>query len=322
MRQSVTIIDIAEECGISKSTVAYALNGYTRGKVADGTLDKILSTAKKMGYRPNLAAKILSSKKSRTIGVLLPSPETHFYASLSIVLQKKFFALGYVSFFFFWERVSDARKVLEAYDMLLSRGVDGIVTCELDGVSFDPVIPTVVYCVGGVDGFDSVFFDGHTAFMKAVSLLLSKGHDKIAFIGPELDTGYRDGLREAGIPLRHDWIHYGSFRDSAKQGMEKFLSLKRRPTAVLASNDDLALAAMSEALRAGVSVPEEMAFIGRGDTEESLYYFPALTTFRRSSEILADNLIELLMRRIDNPGATIIKRKLDMELIIRESTRS
>jgi len=325
MRQNVTIMDIAAACDISKSTVANALNSRTREKVADDTLQKILAAAKKLGYRPNLAAKTLSSQKSHTIGVLLPSPENHFYASLSIALQKKFFARGYVSFFVYWERVSDAAKVMEAHDLLLSRGVDGIITCELDGVSFDSAVPTVMYGTGGGEGFDCVFFDGHTAAMKAVQLLLSAGHKRFAFIGPDLNTdkeqGYRDALCEAGLPLNPDWIYYGSFRDSAPKAMEKFLTLNRRPTAVLCSNDDLALTAMSEALRAGVKIPDEMAFVGCDDIEESRYCYPSLTTFRQSPDLIADSLLELLFRRIDAPNATIVHRKLEMPFIIRESTR-
>ena len=103
MKENVTIMDIARDCDLSKSTVAYALSGSPKGKVTPEKCALIRKTAVKLGYRANLAAKVLSSRKSYSIGVLLPSTHDNFYGDMVAKIQHVFSKTDYTPLFAFWK---------------------------------------------------------------------------------------------------------------------------------------------------------------------------------------------------------------------------
>lgn len=323
MERKATIIDIARECGLSKTSVAYALSGKAGGKVSAKSVELINLTAKRLGYCPSIAARTLRSRRSQTIGILLPTPEISFYAELSSILQAKLHQRGYVSFFVFWSMIPDAGQVNRAGGLLASHGVDGIIACELKGMEFNSGIPTVVY--GREEpGIDSVLFNERKGFGKAVATLFGQGRSRIAYIGhgdTQRSKGYLDGLRMAGLKAEPELIHYGGdSHESGLEGMRRFIALKRRPDAILCANDDVALAAMSEARRNGLRIPGEIAFVGADDSKGAKFAFPSLSSHRMSAAKAADELIESLFMRIDSPEAPPRSICLDLEFIPREST--
>lgn len=322
MKNGVTIIDIAKECGLSKSTVAYALSGNQDSKVSSPSMEIILSTAKRLGYCPNAAGRMLSSRKSKIIGIMLPSPEVHFYASLSTLLQAGLYEKGYSAFFMYWNAITDTGRVEKANEILISHGVDGIIACEFQDSKLDMRVPTVVY---GIEDpvFDSVFFNEYDCFADTVKLLRSRGYRKIAYAGhagTKRSDGYLDGLARAGLRRRDEFIYYGE--DSADAGVEavrKFLIFKDLPDAVICANDNVALAAMFEAVRNGIDCPGTMAFCGCDDIEQAAFTFPSLSSHSMSPALAASELIEMLFSRMDAPGAPRACKCLDMKMILRDS---
>lgn len=325
MTKTITIMDIAKECGLSKSTVGYVLSGYSAGKVSAKNVELIKAVAERLGYCPNTAARTLSSGKSNTIGIMLPSPENRFYASLSMALQRRLTEKGYIPFFSYWESMYIPSYVQSSYENLKSRGVDGIIVCELKSLNIDNRLPTVIYGKKYED-FDSVFFEEHAKFINLVLMLKSWGYKKIAYIGSrrtERNAGYLEGLEQAGLEFESDFVFYQKFNSSLDgvAGVRKFLSLREKPDAVICANDEIAIAAIGEALKNNVKIPQEMAFTGSDDIKDALLCHPALTTLKRSTDEIADLLIEMLLRRIGDCNASPMHKTMDLELIIRESAR-
>ena len=285
-------------------------------------MEIIVATAKRLGYCPNAAGRMLSSRKSRIIGIMLPSPEIYFYAALSTLLQAELYERGYSAFFMFWNAITDTAKVEKANEILISHGVDGIIACEFQDSRLDARVPTVVYGTKN-PAFDSVFFNEYECFAGTVEMLRAKGYRNIAYVGhagTARARGYLAGLERVGFRSRKNCIYYEE--DKAESGVaavRKFLSLKHLPDAVICSNDNVAIAAMFEAVRHGIECPGSMAFVGCDDIEQASFSFPSLSSHSMPPALAATTLIEMLFNRMEAPDAPVSYKCLDMKMILRES---
>ena len=216
--------------------------------------------------------------------------------------------------------MDDLTKIKAAYATLISRGVDGIITCELEGLKLSKNIPTVIYSVKHND-FDGIVFNDYEAFSNLPAFLHSQGRKNIAFIGSQPRAeAYLNGLKKEGLKTRKEFIYYARREEEGKAGIQKILSLKCKPDAVICGNDEIAIAAMSETLKAGYKIPDEIAFIGSDNIKAASFCYPALTTLQRSPEKAADTMIEMLFARLNNLNLPITHKTIELELIIREST--
>ena len=334
----VTIIDVARRAEVSASAVSHAFNDPERLRAT--TVERILGAARDLGYAANPHARALHSRRAGVVGVLVPQ-------TIESVFTNPFFG----SFFAGLGRVTDARGIgLLAVSPVATSLERAIATAPVDGfviVGLDEVheelaplrkreVPFVI-----VDGeavtVPSVNSDDEAGAFAAASLLLEHGHRDIAVLGFPPATGHHQPFRYGVGGRRHRGIvrafaeHGATWHDdrlaptpaSLEGGdavLGHILDSGRRPTALLAVSDVMAIGAIGAARRRGVRVPEDLEVIGFDDIPIAAYTQPALTTVRQPILEKGRIAADLLMRKLDGL-ATSEQIVLATELIQRESTR-
>ena len=317
---AVTMRDIARVAQVDPSVISAVLNGSKSIRVSAEKRRQVLNLVKKMNYRPNLTARSLITRKSFAIGVLAYSTRDRFYAAMMAELQQQLLSRGYAGIYAFW---NDDSEVEKAYDTILTRGVDGIITTHDNPALFPRKIPTVIYGMQQED-YDCVLLDYETAIRNSLGYLLRLGHRKIGclVIQPH-DPRYPVFIRamaEAGLEVRPEWMaECSGFLADAYQAAMNLLSRPDKPTALIAKNDMAALAVLNAAARTGISVPAELSVIGFDNIEEGRYSFPAVTTNGGDIRQLVEKLLETLFHRMAHPDAPTQVSLMKVELSVRES---
>jgi DNA-binding LacI/PurR family transcriptional regulator len=345
----ITIRDVAKESGFSSTTVSIVLNDAPLARyIPPATKKRIEKAAKKLGYRPNLFARSLRSKRSHTVGVMV-FDMTDPYCTL--ILRGIENSLYQSSFLPLLTDVHNERSRFERYlEMLLDRRVEAlIVLANWLFVDIDVLadlekssIPSVMIARElQTDSVSSVIVDNEMGGYSAVEHLHSLGHRKIAFIrGPKTlgDSaprwhGVRSFARSAGLELDPrlivDLPESGDPISSFEAGYkltEELIKRKRPFTALMAFDDMTAFGAIRAMAKAGLRVPEHCSVIGFDDVPACSLYTPPLTTIRQPMEAMgamAANLaIERISAGLENREIVAVHRKIAPELAVRESTRS
>lgn len=271
---AITIYDVAREANVSMATVSRVVNG--NANVKPTTRRKVLECIERLGYRPNAIARGLASKKTTTIGVIVPDISIRFYAELSRGIADVATMYEYNIILSNSDKSSD--RELELLVDHFGKQVDGLifmsdsVTEEVRREMSMASVPIVL--AGSIDEsaqFPTVNIDYEQAAFEAVTKLIENGHKRIAFAtGPLTNdinhkfkqAGYLRALKEASIEVDEDLIiemkgNYDSAYESWKQ-VEKIPSM---PTAALAVNDALAAGILNSTRDAGISVPDEFELI-------------------------------------------------------------
>jgi LacI family transcriptional regulator len=345
----ITIRDVAKESGFSSTTVSIVLNDAPLARyIPPATKKRIEKAAKKLGYRPNLFARSLRSKRSHTVGVMV-FDMTDPYCTL--ILRGIENSLYQSSFLPILTDVHNERGRFERYlEMLLDRRVEAlIVLANWLFVDIDVLadlekssIPSVMIARElQTDTVSSVIVDNEMGGYSAVEHLHSLGHRKIAFIrGPKTlgDSaprwqGVRSFARSAGLELDPRLIvdlpesqdPISSFEAGYKL-TEELIKRKRPFTALMAFDDMTAFGAIRALAKAGLRVPEHCSVIGFDDVAACSLYTPPLTTIRQPMEAMGAMAANLAIERInavlEKREISAVHRKMAPELAVRESTRS
>ncbi len=317
---AVTMRDIARAAQVDPSVVSAVLNGSKSIRVSEKKRELVLSLVKKMNYRPNITARSLITRKSFSVGLLFFSTRDRFYAEMMGELQTQLMHRGYVGIYAFW---NDDSEIDKAYSTVLSRGVDGIITCHNDPTLIPKDTPTVIF--GGYQpDFDCVQVDYQAAIRQSLAYLTGLGHRKIGFLsasaGSQRYEFYRLLLGEFGLAFNPDWVGEGSgFFSDAYEAAIRLLKREDRPTALIVKNDTAAIAAINAAGALGISVPDDLSILGFDNIEEAEYSRPPLTTNGNSIKSVVTLLINTLFERMEEPEAPPRARMMEAELIIRQS---
>jgi LacI family transcriptional regulator len=345
----ITIRDVAKESGFSSTTVSIVLNDAPLARyIPPGTKKRIEKAAKKLGYRPNLFARSLRSKRSHTVGVMV-FDMTDPYCTL--ILRGIENSLYQSSFLPILTDVHNERSRFERYlEMLLDRRVEALVVLanwlfvDIDVLADleKSSIPSVMIARElKTDSVSSVIVDNELGGYSAVEHLHSLGHRKIAFIrGPRTlgDSaprwqGVRSFAKGTGLELDPRLIvdlpesqdPISSFEAGYKL-TEELIKRKRPFTALMAFDDMTAFGAIRAFAKAGLRVPDQCSVIGFDDVAACSLYTPPLTTIRQPMQAMgamAANLaIESINAVLEKREASAVHRKLAPELAVRESTRS
>lgn len=309
MRQTVTIKDVAERAGVSLMTVSRVLNN--KGVVKPTTRDKVQLAIHELKYRPNISARRLAGGKSLFVGLLYENPSP---AYLSKVIEGSLDACRSNRHHLV---LQDFRlhapydKPDEMVQALKSAGLDGVVVTPplsnniplMDAIEASGLVLVQI----APDDIDSegphVAMDDVAAARDMLQFIVSKGHQRIAFIkGPETHpsshhrfAGFVQGMQENGLTIRPDYIHDGDFRyRSGLDAGRTLLSLKEPPTAIFATNDDMAAGVVTSAHMLGLSVPADISVTGFDDTEIATNMWPELTTVRQPIAEMASRAVNLL----------------------------
>ena len=345
---TVTIRDVAKESGFSSTTVSIVLNNAPLARYIPAvTKKRIERTAKKLGYRPNIFARSLRSKRSHTVGVMVFDMTDPF---CTLILRGIENSLYQSSFLPILTDVHNERARFERYlEMLLDRRVEALivvanwlfVNIEVLADLEKSSIPTVM--IGHElrnESISSVIVDNELGAHMALDHLYSLGHRKIAFIrGPKTlcDSvprwkGIRSFAKAKGLeidprlvldlPESRDPI---SGFEAGYKLTEELLSRKRSFTAILAFDDLTAYGAIRALAKNGLRVPDHCSVIGFDDVASSSLYTPPLTTVRQPMEAMGTIAAAIVMDGInavlEKRQVSAVHRQVAPELALRESTR-
>jgi LacI family transcriptional regulator len=331
----VTVRDIAHAAGVSIATVSRVLNHP--GLVTAETQEAVLQALRGCDYIPNQHARSLISRRSRAIGLVVPTLSSPVFAPTIAAIERELDGAGYALLIHCCER--DPRRELKQVRALIERGVDGLLltgsehAAELPALMSRYRVPYVSQDISLERPMGpSIALDNAGALATAIDHLYGMGHRYIAVLsGPVHNTPpVHDRLRGAVARLHHygldipdEWQVVTEDYDSpsTRAGARRLLDGARRPTAVALTGDILALALLAECRARGLDVPRDLSVIGCGDTDMGQYADPPLTTvhmpFAEMGEVAARNLLALIAGQA--PCASIV---LPHRLIIRQSVRA
>ncbi len=328
---------IAEEVGVSRTTVSLVLNNVPGVRISSGTRQRIVEVARRLNYYPDAAARTLVSGRTQTIGfVLCQSPDRIFAdAFLPEVLRGVGDAVQESGFRVLVHSVEDVIAPDAYVGLVREKQTDGII---LSGPRSDDRqlarlraegFPIVL--LGQLSGSDFPFVDVDNvgAAKQAVNHLLELGHRRIGMItnapltytaARDRLTGYRQVLEEAGVTYEQELVRYGDFREeSGFHAMRQLLSLAEPPTAVFVASDLVAFGALVAIKEQGLRVPDDVSLVGFDDVRLAHYVDPPLTTVRLPAYGLGYQAATLLTQLIGTGSVGAQQILLQTELVVRES---
>ncbi len=293
------------------------------------TRQRVVESAKKLGYRPNYFARSLGKKRSYLIGVIAPDFGNGYEGALLSGFERRLLNTGYTAFVsnHFWSPSLLQRHI----DTLCDRGAEGLLLID-STPSESPGIPVVTICTDRSPLWSTrVSIDNAFGIDKAITHLVGLGHREIAFIkGPEGNGDKEDRWNAVlatckKLGVRVDprlTVQLERLERHAEEGRvaaQKLLRRGKRFTALVAYNDVSALGAMSALREAGLEVPENVSIMGFDDIEFASVAYPPLTTVRQPLQEMGATAAELLIRKLAN-DASVQNICVRPELVVRSST--
>lgn len=331
MSERSNIRDVSARAGVSVKTVSRVLNGHRY--VSQDTKDRVELAMRELDFRPSVAARILAGTKSGQIALIYDNHSPYYMNQIQMGC---------------WEGCNQAgmrllAQPVDVTDVTVGDQVRGLVTeTHVDGVILSSPVTDCVSVLQALEGMDipfvrispgtnhaltsSVFMEDAQAADDMTTFLINKGHRLIGFIkghgnhmaSEERLFGYRRALDRAGLAYEPALVAAGEFDfDSGVAAARRFLVSPRRPTAIFASNDDMAAGVLSVAHDMGLSVPESLSVAGFDDTTLARMVWPQLTTIHQPTRELALAATQLLLE-----GAQLTHRRLPHELVERASVAS
>ncbi|MCA1021925.1 catabolite control protein A [Halobacillus litoralis] len=287
---NVTIYDVAREANVSMATVSRVVNGNPNVKPA--TRKKVHDAIERLGYRPNAVARGLASKKTTTVGVIIPDISSIFFAELARGIEDIATMYNYNIILSNSDQNKD--KELHLINAMLGKQVDGLIFMGGD-ITDDHIrefktssVPIALAAtVDESEETPSVNIDYEEAAYDATKRLLETNQEGIAFIsGPEntlINTrkvaGYKRAMSEKGIEDADKYIVTGDYSyDSGHEALEQILEMEEQPSAVFVSSDEMALGVIHGAQDRGIRVPEDMEVFGFDNTRLATMVRPTLST--------------------------------------------
>ncbi|MEO6486355.1 MAG: LacI family DNA-binding transcriptional regulator [Thermoanaerobaculia bacterium] len=328
--RATTIKEVAARAGVSVATVSRALNGV--GPIKKATLQRVTDAAKSLRFVPHSGARSLSTRRTNTVGLVLPDLHGEFFSE---VIRGADLAARRQGYHLLVSGSHNNREDMTAVLRAMRGRVDGLMlmTPELavDAVLADlPQAMPVVTVNTEAKNFSSITIDNYGGAQTVVRHLAGIGHKRIAFIcGPSANAdaaqrsrGYRDACKERGLTCSTALEVDGDFSEAAGYAAAlKIMDMSPRPTAIFAANDAMAVGALFALREAGLSVPEEMALVGFDDIPIARYVTPRLTTVTVAIAELGRRAFELLHQTIGNTKTSRRppRETLATTLVVRES---
>ena len=332
---AVTLKDVARQAGVHPATASRALNPETRLLVSEGTAGRVLAAAAELGYHPNAVARSLRTRRSHTVGVLIPDLNNPLFPPMVRGLEDRLDADGYVALI--GNTDGDDERERRVFEQMRARHVDGyaLATAHLRNPMLDEAVragvPVVLMNRIAEDySFPSVTVDNERGVRMAVSHLTSLGHRNIACIaGPQdVSTGLARYPRLSGArwPARGCRCHRTGWPSPARSRSRRAMRCAREIlaaggcTAVAAGNDMLAVGCYLALDEAGLSCPGDISVVGFNDMPFIDMLRPPLTTVAFPHYQVGTEAAQLLLERLAGNGDVVKVLYLAPELIVRGST--
>ena len=336
----LTIRDVAKKSGLSVSTVSLVLN--EKSSVAKETREKVQKVIAELNYHPQRSARGLASKSSGNIGFILT--DDHFNVAepfyTRVFLGTEFEARKHNYYVLLTTVAPTVRATKEMPRFLLEHNVDGVIIAGKIGAPWIEFVRERNLPIVMVDyeiprhRLSTVTMDNRTGARLVVEHRLSLGHTKIGFIGGDIEHpsiaeryhSYCDTLHSHGIEIQASWK---SINEPDTRVEDGYLAAKRllsngakRPTAVFAANDAMALGCMKYCKEAGLCVPEPVAIVGFDNIEAGLLVEPRLTTVNVHREEMGAMAVRRLVEMMRDKTNVMVTTTTQVELVVRESSGS
>lgn len=335
-----TIDDVASAAGVSIKTVSRVVN--REPNVSEKTRNKVMEVVKNLDYRPNVAARSLASKRSYFIGLLYDNPSPNYVIDVQQGVLNRCEAAGFNLMIHPCDSRNENFKI-DTLAMLKRSHVDGVILtsplAELDEINellAEQSIPCVRIGLSESYGeFSGVYCDDRHAAFEMTQYLINAGHRRIGFVKglvthnstEERFEGYKAALEQNGLVIEEELLVRGEFNFTSGTACGKqLLTLSNPPTAIFASNDDMATGIMVAAHHLGLSIPEDISVVGFDDSPLASQVYPALTTVRQPIRDMAEQATDLLLSQVSNKSGNKatedVPIKFTCDLKMRDSVAS
>ena len=331
----ITLKEIAQEAGVSTTTVSNVLNGNS-SRVSADTAERIQAIMKRSGYVPNQAARSLAQRESHVVAIIVQAspgenifrnPYTAEYVgALTLELQQN----GYYPLIRFSDNYKEIDADLRGWNVA---GVifSGAYNRHLHTLKSLTDIPTVFTdCYVRIPGANHVGMDDDAGGQIAGEYLIHMGHRQVGFLGNNVDEsdvdrhrldGFRTGLAEGGIELREEFILHRREELFPPDSLRQLMARSDHPTAFFCTSDQAAVQLMQAFSRLGLRVPEDVSVVGFDDLPLATMVQPALTTLSQDISQKAHLVVEMLLRHIRQRGLAPERTLLGTCLVERQSVR-
>ena len=335
-KSKTTIHDIAEELNITASTVSRALNDHPR--ISDTTKKAVLKAAKKLNYQPNSLAAALRNGKSHIIGIIVPTADRAFFASVVRGIEEISNKANYKVMICQSYDIFD--KEVMAVDALLNAQVDGIIvslaktTEKFDHFKRvqDKGIPLILFDrTTDKLNVSQVVIDDYMGAYKTVEHLIQQGCKRVAHftsamkisIYKERLRGYKEALENYNIPFREELVVESNLQlEDGRESMKQLLRLKELPDAVFSASDYGAMGAMQVLKENDYKIPDQIALAGFSNEPFTSFTDPPLTSVDQLSIVMGNVTAEVFFEQIAAVNKKFIPQTITLkpELIIRKSS--
>ncbi|PXX94662.1 transcriptional repressor PurR [Halomonas sp. LBP4] len=325
----VTITDVAQEAGVSVSTVSHVVNG-TRFVKPD-TRAKVMAAIERLDYTPSTSAQSLKKNVTHTIGMIVTSSTNPYFAEVVAGVESRLYDAGFN--LMLCNSGRDIDKQRSYIRTLKGKRIDGLLI--LESVVSEAYLELLASCSFPVvlmdmeaPGVASVIDDSEHGGYLATSYLIAQGHRDLGCITGSADhyqsqqryRGFLRALEDAGLEPNPAWVYAGNLEIGGGEAAVRHLRQgDRRPTGLFAFNDLSALGAISQASRQGLRVPEDLSIIGYDDIEITRLFTPSLTTVRQRVDRLCHEACRLLTTAMATKAPATEHVRVKPELVIRDS---
>ncbi len=330
MPNRITMADVAREAGVSLMTVSRVINN--KSQVSAATRQRVLSIVEQLGYRPSGIARGLATRRTGTLGLVVPDVANPFFADVARGAEHQAYTKGYNVFL--CNTAEDPEREIAVLQLLDEKRVDGVVLCSsrLEDEDLRALLgrhPAVVLVNRQLERTNAgaVLIDDETGGQAATQHLLQSGHRAVGFLagpptsrsGRQRAQGYRAALGVAGLPYEPAWVrHCSPVVEGGQKAARELLNACPGLTALFCYNDLVAVGALQACADLGRQVPADLAIAGFDDILLSALVSPPLTTCRVPRRELG---VQSMRSLLDQIGGCLENEPivLQPELIIRAS---
>ncbi|RKX73888.1 MAG: LacI family transcriptional regulator [Spirochaetes bacterium] len=326
-----TIRDVAARANVAVGTVSRYLNGYT---LREKNRKRIEEAIRELGYKENLIAKGMKTRKTHAIGALVAGYD-EYHMSVIKVLERQITQRGYT--LVVCDHENDRQILEQRLNFLLHRRVDGLL---LSPSPVDPDllrkyqyagIPVILFNndLPGIEA-DRIFVDNEEASFRAVEYLILMNHHKIAIINgkPEDSTaiqrlaGYKRAHHNYNISLHEQYITAGDWKEhSGYFAAKRMMDLTHMPTAFFVSNFWMTFGVLQALKEANLRIPEDISLISFDDVDAFRVYRPGITTVAQPTEQMGEIIVDVLFRRLEGENNGPYHTRLPCTIIVRDSVK-
>jgi LacI family transcriptional regulator len=325
MKKKISINDIAQQLGVSITTVSFILNGRAQEKrISEKLVKRVLEFVQEVNYKPSSLARSLRTGKTNIIGLMVEDISDPFFSSIARAIEAIAYQSGYKIIYCSTENATE--KTRELIAMYSERHVDGYIIVPPEGVEQDinllldsgkPVVLIDRY-LPAIDT-DYVVVDNENSAYEATCHLITNGYKNISFITidslqPQMQdrlSGYERAMTTYGLPQLVKEVAYKS-SEQAMQQISVFLDRRKEIDAIFFSTNYLCVSGLKAMAGKGLSIPNNIGVVSFDNYELFELYSPSITTVSQPTEKIAEQAINLLMSRLKK---TIVDKKAEKIII-------